>query len=52
MSPDPVLLSFDFLSLRFMLDSDFGSVALICSTEETNTIAYFILYVRLLGSLD
>jgi hypothetical protein len=37
---DLVLLYFDFLSLRFMLDNDFGSVALISSTEETNTIAY------------
>jgi hypothetical protein len=44
MSPDPVLLSFDFLSFCFILDRDFVSVALSCSTFARKPILSHVLY--------
>ena len=52
MSPDSVLLSFDFLSLRFMLDSGFRSVARCFTFVRNQYYRLFILYVHLLVSLD
>lgn len=43
-SPDPVLLSFDFLLLRFLLDTDFGTVAPSCSTSVRKLILSLSLY--------
>jgi hypothetical protein len=44
MSPDPVLFSFDFISLHFILDSDFGSATLGCFTFVRKPILSHSLY--------